>query len=74
MNDFRPEQLTLAHVGLDRFLRYAELKPLGIPYSRQHLVTLEANGQFPARVYLSERVIAWRLSDIRDWMNSRGQA
>jgi predicted DNA-binding transcriptional regulator AlpA len=70
-----PQQLTLPDIGgLDRFVRYDELKPLGIPYSRQHLATLEANGQFPARVHLSERVIAWRLSDVVGWMNSRGQA
>jgi prophage regulatory protein len=74
MNDFPPKQLPLLDIGLGRFVRYDELKPLGIPYSRQHLAKLEADGQFPARVKLSARVIAWRLGDIRDWMLSRGQA
>ena len=57
----------------DRFVRYPELKRHGIPFSRQHIATLEAQGKFPKRVRLSARVIAWRLSEIRDWMARRGR-
>jgi predicted DNA-binding transcriptional regulator AlpA len=66
------EQLELP-LGGERFVRYPELKPLGIPFSRQHLTTLEAEGRFPRRVKLSERVIAWRFSEILEWMNTRGR-
>jgi prophage regulatory protein len=65
------DQLALPEIGADRFLRYPELKPLGIPYSRQHLTVLESRGEFPQRVNLSERVVAWRLSDLKEWMASR---
>jgi prophage regulatory protein len=68
-----PQQLALPEIGYDRFVRYHELKPLGVPFSRQHLTTLESDGRFPKRVRLSERVIAWRLSEILDWMNTRGR-
>jgi predicted DNA-binding transcriptional regulator AlpA len=67
------EQLELAGIGFDRFVRYHELKDYGIPFSRQHLATLEEQGRFPQRVKLSPRVIAWRLSELRDWAAKRGR-
>jgi predicted DNA-binding transcriptional regulator AlpA len=67
------ELLELPGIGFDRFVRYPELKDYGIPFSRQHLATLEEQGRFPRRVNLSQRVIAWRLSELRDWMAKRGR-
>ena len=58
----------------EAFLRYPELKSRGIPFSRQHIASLEADGRFPRRVQLSDRVIAWRLSEILAWMAERGRA
>jgi predicted DNA-binding transcriptional regulator AlpA len=66
--DDRPPELNLED---DRFLRYSDLHKYGIEYSRQHLRVLEDQGQFPKRYQLSERVVAWRLSEIREWMTSR---
>jgi predicted DNA-binding transcriptional regulator AlpA len=63
----------LPQIDADRFVRYHELKDYGIPFRRQHLTTLEDQGRFPQRVKLSERVIAWRLSALRDWMAARGR-
>jgi predicted DNA-binding transcriptional regulator AlpA len=57
----------------DQLLRYADLKAAGIPLSRQHINTLEARGQFPQRIRLSERVIAWRQADVRQWLATRGR-
>lgn len=38
-----------------RLITYKELKPLkGIPFSREHLRRLEAEGKFPKRVRLAE--------------------
>ena len=65
------EQLALPEIGHDRFVRYHELRAYGISFSRQHISNLEAVGRFPARVKLSERAIAWRLSELRDWMANR---
>jgi predicted DNA-binding transcriptional regulator AlpA len=67
------EQLELPGIGFDRFVRYHELKDYGIPFSRQHLASLEEQGRFPQRVKLSQGVIAWRLSELRDWMAKRGR-
>jgi len=66
-------QLELAGIGYDRFVRYAELKDFGIPFSRQHIASLEEQGRFPQRVNLSPRVVAWRLSELREWMAQRGR-
>jgi hypothetical protein len=52
------QQLELDGIGYDPFIRYHQLKRLGIPYSRQHLSLLESRAKFPKRVRLSERVIA----------------
>lgn len=30
------------------------------------------SGQFPAPIKLSESITVWRLSDVQDWMRSRG--
>jgi predicted DNA-binding transcriptional regulator AlpA len=66
-------QLELSGIGYDAFIRYHQLAQLGIPYSRQHLTVLEDRGEFPKRVKLSARVIAWRLSEIRNWMAKRSR-
>jgi hypothetical protein len=46
---------------------YADLIPLGVPYSKVHLCRLEKQGRFPARVafscqrklYVKSEVVAW---------------
>ena len=59
--------------GSDPMLRYPALRSAGVPFSRQHIAVLEARGEFPRRVRLSERVIAWRRSEILEWLASRGR-
>jgi predicted DNA-binding transcriptional regulator AlpA len=68
-----PEQLELPLLLREagRFIRYHELQALGISFSRQHLRWLEDRGQFPPRVRLTERIIAWRAEDLREWMAER---
>jgi prophage regulatory protein len=65
------EQLELPGIDGDRFVRYSELKAYGIPFSRQHIAALEEQDRFPKRYQLSARIVAWRLSEIREWMASR---
>ena len=42
---------------------------LGI--SRKHLYALAEQPDFPQRIYISDRVVAWRVRDLEEWINSR---
>ena len=42
---------------------------LGI--SRKHLYALAEQPDFPQRIHISDRVIAWRVRDLEEWINSR---
>ena len=42
---------------------------LGI--SRKHLYALADHPDFPERIRFSDRVIAWRVRDLDEWINSR---
>jgi prophage regulatory protein len=48
----------------------AELCKL-IGMSRSQIWRLEREGQFPARIHIGKRRIAWRVSDIRAWLAGR---
>ena len=64
---------TLVEVGLpgDGFVRQAQLIPSILPFSPATLWRKVKNGSFPKPVKLSDRVTAWRVSDVRDWIDSR---
>ena len=42
-----------------------------LPFSSPTLWRMVKAGKFPAPVKLSQRVTAWRVEDIREWMNGR---
>ena len=42
---------------------------LGI--SRKHLYALAEQPGFPKRIYISDRVVAWRVRDLEEWINNR---
>ena len=44
---------------------------LGI--SRKHLYDLADHPDFPERIHVSDRVVAWRVRDLEEWINSRSQ-
>jgi hypothetical protein len=48
-----------------------EAEPGILPFSSPTLWRLVKAGKFPAPVKLSERVTAWRVEDVRAWMQSR---
>lgn len=52
------------------FLRQSDIIPAPIPFSPATLWRKVKDGTFPAPVKLSERVTAWRVEDIRAWMQS----
>lgn len=51
------------------FIREAQLIPGAVPFSSATLWRKCKAGQFPKPVKLSERVTAWRVGDVRAWMN-----
>jgi prophage regulatory protein len=54
----------------DRLLDWPQLAKL-VPYSRQHIGRLERAGQFPRRVQVGALRVAWRESEVQDWIRSR---
>lgn len=52
------------------FVRQPELIPNPIPFSPATLWRKVKDGTFPAPYRISERVTAWRVEDIRAWMES----
>ena len=44
---------------------------LGI--SRKHLYALADQPNFPKRIHVSDRVVAWRVADIEAWIDTRAQ-
>ncbi|MGH8584788.1 MAG: helix-turn-helix transcriptional regulator [Gammaproteobacteria bacterium] len=68
-------QKTLPTTGVipeDGYLRQAQLIPGIIPLSSPTLWRMVRAGTFPAPVKLSPRVTAWRVEDVRAWMQARG--
>ncbi|MGJ8694199.1 MAG: helix-turn-helix transcriptional regulator [Thalassotalea sp.] len=62
--------LTKTITTSDRFVREAECKQIS-GLSRTRRWELERDGKFPKRIQLSERAIAWRLSDLMAWIEER---
>lgn len=52
------------------YVRQAQLIPAIIPFSSATFWRKVKAGTFPAPVKLSERVTAWRVEDIRAWMQT----
>jgi predicted DNA-binding transcriptional regulator AlpA len=50
------------------------LIPTIVPFSSATLWRKVKVGDFPHPVKLSERITAWRVEDIRDWMETRHAA
>ena len=59
----------------DRLVTGPELRTLfGIPYSREHLYRLAVAGEFPSPLRLGGNRIAYKLSEILKWIDSRPRA
>ena len=68
-----PRLAVLGETMTTRMIRLAELLArTGL--SRSTLYRLEAEGQFPRRVKLGKRSVAWRESQLVEWIESRSHA
>lgn len=56
------------------YLREAQLIPTIIPFSSATLWRKVKAGDFPKPVKLSTRITAWRVEDVRAWMQVRNAA
>ncbi|MFL5288034.1 MAG: helix-turn-helix transcriptional regulator [Rhodopila sp.] len=56
----------------ETLLRADEVQDL-VPFSRQHIYRLEKAGEFPRRIHLGARRVAWKLSDVVAWLESKQQ-
>lgn len=54
----------------NRLIRLAEVLAI-VPFSRSHIYRLEKSGDFPRRIKLGIRRIAWRSTEISEWIAGR---
>ena len=51
--------------------RYSDLVALGIFRNRMTLKRWIARGHFPTPIQLGPNTIAWRASDVKEWLDNR---
>ncbi len=54
----------------ERYLPIREVLQI-VPYSRMHIDRLEKRGEFPARVRIGPARVAWKLSEVLAWADSK---
>lgn len=54
-----------------RYIRLPEVKSLTGFKSTGHLYTLMARGDFPRPIKIGKRAVAWKLSDISNYLSTR---
>lgn len=69
--DLSPSPQQLASLPTTGFIRQAQLVPAVVPFSGSTLWRKVKAGEFPRPVKLSERVTAWRIEDVRQWLDER---
>jgi prophage regulatory protein len=63
---------TEASLQTRKLISFPELKErFGIPFTRRHLLNLENEQKFPARVPVGEHRIAWLESEVDEWVNRK---
>lgn len=53
------------------YVRQSQLIPAPVPFSSATLWRKCKAGEFPKPVKLSERVTAWRVADVRQWLTAQ---
>ncbi len=65
--------LSFGSLPAEGFIRQAQLlSPGPVSWSAATLWRKVRSGDFPAPIKLSERITAWRVEDVRDWINNQG--
>ena len=54
-----------------QYIRQSQLIPFIVPFSSATLWRKVGTGEFPKPVKLSERITAWKTSDIKTWLDSK---
>ena len=54
----------------ERLLSWPQLAEI-IPYTRTHISRLERAGEFPHRVQVGPGRVAWRASEVEQWIETR---
>jgi predicted DNA-binding transcriptional regulator AlpA len=57
----------------DGYIREAQLIASFLPVSRATLWRMLRDGRFPAPVKITSRISAWRVEDVRRWMEKGGR-
>ena len=65
---------SLGEMASTGYLRQAQLIPSVIPFSSATLWRKVKSGEFPQPIKLSQRVTAWRVEDVRGWIQARQTA
>lgn len=65
---------SLPELAESGYLRLAQLAPSLVPVSPTTLWRMVASGTFPRPVKLSARVTAWRVEDVRKWLDAQSNA
>ena len=58
---------------VDRIIDRHELSRL-VPYSITHILRLEAQGKFPARIRLGANRVGWSLEEVLRWVEEKKQS
>lgn len=64
------KQNDFSKLPLSGYIRQAKLVPDVVPISPATLWRMVKDGTFPAPYKISKRVTAWRVEEIRAWMQS----
>jgi len=64
----------MSSISNKQYLRQRDLLQHYLPFSSTTLWRKIRNGDFPAPVKLSAGITAWRLSDVNEWLTSKGKA
>jgi len=70
-HDMKDTARPIGELPATGYVRQAQLIPAPVPFSSATLWRKVKAGTFPAPVKLSERVTAWKVESIREWLDAQ---